>query len=62
MFQAKSQASSKKSRVAFEEVRRKLLLALETTNKQDRDVVCGEVFADITGKLNQKLQVRVVGR
>jgi hypothetical protein len=46
-----------KCRVAFVEVRRKLLLALETTNKQDRDVVCAEVFADITGRLNKKLQV-----
>jgi hypothetical protein len=47
-----------KRRVALDEVRRKLHLALETTNKHDRDVVCAEVFADVTGRLNAPLQVR----
>ncbi len=50
-----------KCRIAFREVRRKLLLALEqhetTTDRRDRDVVCGEVFADVTGRLNGQLQV-----
>lgn len=50
-----------KCRIAFREVRRKLLLALEqhetTTDRRDRDVVCGEVFADVTGRLNAGLQV-----
>ena len=52
-----SRRKEKKCKIAFREVRRKLLLALETTNKQDRDVVCAEVFADITGRLNKRLQV-----
>ena len=55
---AKTNAATrkKKLRLAFAEVRRKLLLALETTTKQDRDVVCAEVFADITGRLHGRLQ------
>lgn len=34
------------------EVIRKLKLAREAETKEDRDIVCGEVFADITGDLN----------
>jgi hypothetical protein len=34
------------------EVLRKLRLATEAEEKDDRDVICGEVFADVTGELN----------
>ena len=51
--------SNDKCSIALREVRRKLLLALETTNKQDRDVVCGELFADVTGRLNEQLRVEL---
>lgn len=34
------------------EVQRKLELAASSEEKEDRDIVCGEVFADITGELN----------
>ena len=34
------------------EVLRKLRLATEAEEKEDRDIVCSEVFADITGELN----------
>jgi hypothetical protein len=34
------------------EVMRKLRLAADAETKEDRDVVCCEVFADITGELN----------
>jgi hypothetical protein len=34
------------------EVIRKLRLATDAEEKEDRDIVCGEVFADITGQLN----------
>jgi hypothetical protein len=34
------------------EVLRKLHLATDAEEKEDRDIVCSEVFADITGELN----------
>jgi hypothetical protein len=34
------------------EVLRKLQLATDAEEKEDRDIVCSEVFADITGELN----------
>ena len=34
------------------ETMRKLNLATQADQKQDRDIVCSEIFADITGKLN----------
>lgn len=38
------------------EVLRKLRLATEAEEKEDRDIVCSEVFADITGELNAAAQ------
>lgn len=35
------------------ETMRKLNLATQADQKQDRDIVCSEIFADITGKLNE---------
>jgi hypothetical protein len=35
------------------EVLRKLHLATDAEEKEDRDIVCSEVFADITGQLNR---------
>lgn len=35
------------------ETMRKLNLAVQADQKQDRDIVCSEIFADITGTLNQ---------
>lgn len=35
-----------------QEVLRKLTLATDAEEKEDRDIVCSEVFADITGELN----------
>ncbi|KAI7841005.1 hypothetical protein COHA_005233 [Chlorella ohadii] len=35
------------------EVQRKLRLATEAEEKDDRDVICAEVFADVTGELNR---------
>lgn len=35
------------------EVLRKLQLACEAEEKDDRDVICAEVFADVTGELNR---------
>lgn len=34
-------------------MQRKLRLAIEAEEKDDRDVVCAEVFADVTGELNR---------
>lgn len=39
-----------------EEVLRKLSLAASADGKEDRDIVCSEVFADITGDLNAAAQ------
>ena len=36
----------------FKEVLRKLQLATDAEEKEDRDIVCSELFADITGELN----------
>lgn len=38
------------------ETMRKLNLATQADQKQDRDIVCSEIFADITGKLNEAAQ------
>ena len=35
------------------EVLRKLQLASDAEHKEDRDIVCSEVFADITGELDR---------
>lgn len=39
-----------------EEVLRKLSLAARADGKEDRDIICSEVFADITGDLNAAAQ------
>ncbi len=36
-----------------DEIVRKLKLAVRAEQKEDRDIVCSEVFADITGELNE---------
>ena len=46
-----STSGSISSRLAAE-VLRKLSLATEAEEKDDRDVICAEVFADVTGELN----------
>lgn len=38
------------------EVLRKLSLAASADSKEDRDIICSEVFADITGDLNSAAQ------
>lgn len=35
------------------EILRKLSLAVDTDDKDDRDIICAEVFADVTGDLNR---------
>eukprot|EP00887_Chlorella_sp_A99_P006836 scaffold2.g6836.t1 len=40
------------------EVLRKLRLAAEAERKEDRDIICSEVFADITGELNTAARER----
>lgn len=44
-------AGAVQSRLA-DEVLRKLRLATEAEEKDDRDIICAEVFADVTGELN----------
>lgn len=44
------------------EVLRKLHLATDAEEKEDRDVVCSEVFADITGELNTAARGKIAER
>ncbi|PSC73443.1 K(+)-stimulated pyrophosphate-energized sodium pump [Micractinium conductrix] len=48
---ATAAAAAVQSRLAAE-VLRKLRLATQAEDKDDRDIVCAEVFADVTGELN----------
>ncbi len=43
------------------EVVRKLRLASETETKEDREIVCEEVFCDVTGLVDEAAQVRELG-
>src|SRR6056297_3497973 len=47
-----STADCKIKTVLSKEIIRKLGLATQAEQKEDRDIVCSEVFADITGTLN----------
>lgn len=47
-----SSADGKIKTVLSKEIIRKLELATQAEQKEDRDIVCSEVFADITGTLN----------
>ena len=53
-------ASPVQQRLAAE-VLRKLQLATEAEEKDDRDVICAEVFADVTGDLNSAARGAVCG-
>lgn len=45
--------------VVSREIIRKLSLATEAENKEDREIVCEEVFCDITGKLDEAARERL---
>lgn len=52
MFEGLQRDSSEIPRRLTREIIRKLNLATQAEQKEDRDIVCSEVFADITGKLS----------
>ena len=44
--------------IVCSEVLRKLSLACEADREEDREIVCEEVFCDVTGLLDEAAQVR----